>query len=447
MKTHLLMISFFFSLITYSQSSYDDVAVIINDNSQVSINIGKYFQQARNIPPQNMIHILGPITEHIDSIEFVQIREQIENQLISLGISDSINYLVTTKGVPLKINSGCLLDSVPGTNCASVDSELALILGPLSNSIGGSGAVNNPFFGDTSNFSRDSLGIYLVTRLDGYSEFDVYKLIDRSGPGKGINKISAKAVVDVSNASGSDSTYFVSQIIPAYDYLVNNSWNAEFDANHALLNNQMDVFGYFGLGFGPLPMAPFNYDWTDGSVGALTMSSSAFTFDEGINSGDYLLIADLIKNGCTGALGYVDLIYFSQIWRTDVFLNRYLDTSTTFNLAESYYMAEKTLSWQSVIIGDPKSSVIIDNLASQFENEIEEINLYPNPSAGIVHLRANEVINSVSVFNIAGAQIRNHDQIMSNSVQIDLQDVENGIYTIQVVIGDDVLRKRVVINH
>ena len=168
MKIAFLSLLLSFSFFSRAQTvSYTDVAVIINDNSQISIDIGNYFQSARNIPSQNMIHVLSPTTENINSLEFEQMRAQIESHLVSNGIADSINYLVTTKGVPLKVNGGCVLDPSSNSSCASVDSELALILGPLSNSIGLSGQVVNPVYADTSNFDRESAGIYLVTRLDG----------------------------------------------------------------------------------------------------------------------------------------------------------------------------------------------------------------------------------------------------------------------------------------
>ena len=66
---------------------YADVGVIINDNSQTSIDIGTYFQQERNIPNENMIHVSAPVTEEIDSSEFEHIRIQIENYLTTSNLT------------------------------------------------------------------------------------------------------------------------------------------------------------------------------------------------------------------------------------------------------------------------------------------------------------------------------------------------------------------------
>ncbi len=446
MKTIAIMISLLTGMHIFSQTiTYDDVAVIINDNSPTSVQIGNYFQSARNIPAQNMIHILAPTTEDIDSLQFEQMRVQIEAHLVGWDMVDSIAYLVTTKGIPLTVNRGCVVDTISGASCASVDSELALILGAYNNAIGVNGQIMNPFYEATDNFDRDAYGIYLVTRLDGYSKEDVFHLIDHSAPLMGVNKASAKGVVDISNATGGDSIYFTDQFVPAYNYLINNSWNADLDLATSPWINQNNVFGYFGLGHGPLPSMTLNYEWTDGAVGAMSMCNSAFTFDAGTNSNTSFLIADLIADGCTGALGHVDYIYFSQIWDADVFVDRYLDPNQTFNLAESFYMSEKTLSWQTVIIGDPKASLVIDNLAELNAPEINGFQIYPNPSAGNFTVNASEAITSILVFDMRGAVVKRYDKVMQSTVALDLSDVGSAVYLLQVEIDGDLLKERVVV--
>ena len=129
--------SAFMAITSFAQTtSYDDVGVIVNVNSPVSMQIASYFQQARNIPSQNMIYVSAPTTEVINDAEFTQLRAQIENYLVSQNLQDSLNYLVTTKGVPLKRNSiDCVVNAGNG-DCGSVDAELSLILGIHQNQIG-----------------------------------------------------------------------------------------------------------------------------------------------------------------------------------------------------------------------------------------------------------------------------------------------------------------------
>ena len=155
-----------------SSHSYDDVILIINNNSQISKDIGNYFKAKRNINDSRIVYINTTDREEINLKDYNnQIRVPIENFLISNNLTDYINYIVTTKEVPLKI-----VDK----QVRSVDSELTLILGPYNDSIGVTKKIINPYYSKNETFSRDKFGIYLVTRLTGYTYSDVKNLIDRS---------------------------------------------------------------------------------------------------------------------------------------------------------------------------------------------------------------------------------------------------------------------------
>lgn len=448
MKSALLIT--LLSLIFFSNAqttSYQDVAVIINDNSQTSIDIGNYFQAARNIPEENMIHVFAPTTESIDSVAFEQLRAQVENHLINTNSVNSINYLVTTKGIPLKI-----ISPTPNNNSliptgASVDSELCLILGNYSNHIGQSGSFLNPFFNNTSNFSRDSVEVYLVTRLDGYTAEDVFNLIDNSGPSTGINKLSSRAIIDISNFGPSDFSSFTSEFLPAYSFLTNNSWNSEIDTNFTPLVNQDNIFSYLGVGHGPLPTTDINYNWTKGSFGTMEMCNSAYTFDQSINSDNDFIVADLIANGCTGVIGHVDYIFFSQIIDVELFLTRYLDENHNYNLAESFYMADQFSSWQTVIIGDPKASLVIDNAATIPKNSLNQITIYPNPTSGKIQIKSNEIIRLIEMFDMQGKLVNYINQPNLYSIELDLSNLTNGIYLIQSTIGNQIIHDKVILRN
>lgn len=448
MKLNILILFSAINLSVFSQTiNYNDVAVIVNDNSQTSIDIANYFQALRNIPNVNMIHISAPLTEEIDSLQFEQIRSQIENYLQTNNLADSINYIVTTKGVPLKVESGCFDPQVSSDACASFDSELTLILGPNSNQIGLNGSIGNPVYNTTGNFSHVNSGIYLVTRLDGYSKEDVYNLLDRSGPLTGLNQQSAQAIIDLNAATASDSAYFMNYyLVPTYDFLNNNSWNVQLDANYSPLLNQGDVFFYNFEGHGPLTNVNLNYSWTFASIGALSSCKTASTFDSTTNTSNDFIIADLIAEGCTGAHGNVDCIYFSQMLNSENLVSRYLDPVMNYNLAESFYMAEPRLSWQAVIVGDPKTSIIISDEAGISESSLYHLNIYPNPSNGIININANESISSITVFDMSGALVRQFEQLHENSVQLDLQGIKKGHYILHVSVGERIMRERIVIH-
>lgn len=84
---------------------YSDVLVVINDNSATSTTIGNYYVTSRGIASTSVIHINTVTTEAVSRTEFTNnIRTPIENFITSRGITTSTNYIVTTKGVPLRLN-------------------------------------------------------------------------------------------------------------------------------------------------------------------------------------------------------------------------------------------------------------------------------------------------------------------------------------------------------
>jgi uncharacterized protein (TIGR03790 family) len=428
------IVSFFIitSLSAFSQTvPYSDVGVIVNDNSQVSVEIGNYFQNARNIPAQNMIHINAPSDEVINSVQFDQIRVQIENYLLSSGLQNSLNYLVTTKGVPLRIDSVDCLQN-PSTYCASFDADIALILGPWNTHISNT-YYPNPYFGKDEHFSRDTFGFYLVTRLDGYTKEDVFHLIDNSGPNTGLDPQNYHAVLDLNLASGSDSSYFVDMHLqPAYDTLLNANWNATIDYSDVPLINQPNVFAYYTTGHGPINSVDLNYTWSPGSFSSMSTCGTASTFNSTSNTSNSFLIADLIAEGCTAAHGHVNCIYFSQIFNFDILVHRYLDPIKDYNLAESYYMADRSLSSQTVIIGDPKASVFIANSASLSTLANDMIKLFPNPTMDEFKISGiNEFHGgvSLSITSIDGSIIA-IDEEVNEGDSFDL--IVSGVYFVNV---------------
>ena len=415
-------------------TNYTDVGVIVNLNSPVSMQIGSYFQQARNIPNQNMIYVSVPTTEVINDTEFNQLRTQIENYLVSQNLQDSLNYLVTTKGVPLKRNSiDCVVTSGSG-DCGSVDAELSLILGTHQNQIGQPSAFVNPYFNQNEHFSRAQYGIYLVTRLDGYSQEDVFNMIDGSGPLTVVNQQIATGVIDLVESYGIDTVYFMdSYVNPTYNNMLAENWNATTDVSPSVLTDQINVFSYFYVGYGPVDSIQMNYKWLPGSFSALSTCSSAETFDAQSNPNESFYIADLIKDGCTAAHGYVNCIYISQLFRADILVNRYLNPIAQYNLAESYYMADATLSYQSVIIGDPKSSIVIDDDAGLSSMQTPSFRLYPNPSTGSFRIKGLEQLQgnvSIAITNSLGMRVFMDDEVFDNETY---QLEESGVYFISIL--------------
>jgi uncharacterized protein (TIGR03790 family) len=207
------------SILSSQTATYNDVAVIININSAASETIGTYFAEKRNIPETNIIRISAPVTEEIDSLQFQQIRAQVESYLNVNGLTESINYIVTTKGMPLKVKRFEVM------RCASVESDLALILGTYASYIGNAGRVSSTYYRQRNNFTRAQYGFYLVTRLDGYTVANVKGLIDRADVIDTHLPETGKFVFDMDPGWNSAAGYLNTRMRTAKDTLVRRTMN------------------------------------------------------------------------------------------------------------------------------------------------------------------------------------------------------------------------------
>ena len=348
---------------------HDDVAVIINNNSNISKQIGRYFASHRNIPNQNIIYINALADEEINDLEFNNLRSQVENYIQANNLEDKINYIVTTKGMPLKVNRGdTFSESSPS---ASVESELTLILGPYSNNIGQNGIVFSPYYYQKAHFSRSKYGIYLVTRLDGYTSDEIMAMIDKAA--QPIVVDGAK-FVQLIKPNVVKRTKFVFDQDPAWDsslpglnhamasastILTSKGYNVLLNTDSVYVTNQTDVLGYVSWGSNDHYANRYTQNaiphnkWHRGALAETYVSSSGRTFSKPVTYGQSL-VADLITEGITGVKGYVYEPYSFAMAVVPVLFDRY---TSDYNLAESFYMASRLLSWMDVVIGDPKTSI------------------------------------------------------------------------------------------
>jgi uncharacterized protein (TIGR03790 family) len=327
--------------------SYDDVLLIINVQSAASQTIGEYFAASRGIPPGRIATISTPESETISRQTFEQdVRLPVENFIRENQLESAISYIVTTKGVPLRIST----DKITSDR-ASVDSELSLILGPYADQIGAVNAVPNPYHAIDYPFSREMFGIYLVTRLTGYTVTDVLTLIDRS-------------------AQPAQTGTFVLDVDPTKDAIagsdIANQWLRDaavilekagqtvlLDQSAEFVVNQTGVLGYAGWGSNDANVtdnAKPKFTWLAGSIAETYVSTSARTFTAGAVYGQSL-VADLIAEGATGVKGYVYEPYLSTVAKPMILFDRYVKG---YSLADSYYAASSSLGWQDVVVGDPK---------------------------------------------------------------------------------------------
>ena len=365
MKKLAVLVSIFLAVISNAESqTYNDVLVIVNSNSAISQNVGQYFKAQRGIPSVNICSMAMATTEEIDSATFAGYVSQIKTYMTSNSLTSSINYIVTTQGVPLKVRrSSSVFD--PNSNASSFDSDLCLMNSGLEGRIGKAGFELNPYLYSTSNFSRSApfSNIVLVTRLAGYSYTDIVGLIDRA---KQPYHSAGKFVFDEDPARVGNILNVRMEI--AKDTLVKRGFNVLLNTTSEYVVNQTAVLGYVSWGSNDTYWSSYtqkaqpHFDWSAKALAETYVSSSGRSFEDSSfvepTIGWQSMVADLIhENGVTGVKGYVFEPYTTAMSRVNYLFDRW---TNGYNLAESFYASSYCLGWMDVVIGDPKSRFAAD---------------------------------------------------------------------------------------
>lgn len=337
------------------------VLIVVNDNSSLSRAIGEYYARRRSVPMNNVCRIHAPDEETVPRATYNRvIADPIEACLRTRHLTETVLYLVTTAGVPLRIDGAW----GPRGDCASVDSELTLLYAELHGiSHPAAGPWINPFFGHTREpFTHPRFAMYLVTRLAGYDFADVKNLIDRSleAANRGKFVIDMK---DDNDAEGNNWLRSAAHALPKSRVV--------FDHSTKVLYDEHDVIGYASWGSNdPERHRRFlGFHWLPGAIATEYVSTNARTFrrppDTWNLSNWYTpklwfagspqtLTADSIHEGVSGASGHVFEPYLAFTPRPDYLLPAYYRGR---NLAESYYLSIRALSWQNIVVGDPLCSL------------------------------------------------------------------------------------------
>ncbi len=333
---------------------------MVNQNSSESKEIGEYYARRRGIPIGQVCRIETTTEETISRAEFnAEIAGPIAAFLTKNKLTEQILYIVTTLGVPLRVKATS--GSGVTTDGASVDSELTLLYTDMHRGRGHAvtGALPNPFFGKTDRkFSHPEFPIYLVTRLAAYDFAEVRGSIDRAL----VAANRGKFVIDMRSSEDGEGDNWLrdAAIKLPTDRLV-------VDQSSKVLYEQTDVIGYASWGSNDSNRHRrfVHFDWLPGAIMTEYVSTNARTFkrppdDWTIGPWENLktyfegspqtMTADYIHEGVTGASGHVDEPYLIMTPRPDFLLPAYYSGR---NLAESYYLAIRSLSWQNIVIGDP----------------------------------------------------------------------------------------------
>ena len=346
--------------------------VVFNTADGDSKDLAEFYAEKRGIPKANLVGLKCSTFEEINRDEYDQTiadplrRAMTVNNLWKLREPGSplspvewnkIRFVALMRGIPLKISPAVGYpgdrqagpESVATHNEAAVDSELAL-LAMRSRFI--SGIVTNPYFRAFSSITDFKIPeLLLVCRLDGPTPEIVRRMITDSIAAEK-EGLAGFAYVDARGLTG-DGGYAEGD-----EWLRNIAAEARKRGSPVVLDNGPDLFpsGY------PMKKTALYFGWYSGDViGAL--ASPGFRFERGavavhihsysggtVRSKTSAWVGPLLNLGAAATLGNVYEPYLSLTPNLDVFHER---LRAGFTFAESAYMAQRFLSWQTTFVGDP----------------------------------------------------------------------------------------------
>ncbi|MEN6372466.1 MAG: TIGR03790 family protein [Armatimonadota bacterium] len=361
----------------------NDVLVVRNSNSPVSVRIAAYYMSKRGISDSRLVTVktadssVSAANESISPDDYVaQIHKPVADYLAKHALVNKIKYIVLTKGVPFRLSS----DPTGGTSGGqSVDSVLATLgmSNPMFVNLGAKGhPVVNRYWRSREPFSHQKYGGYLVTRLDGYTEDDAKSLVDRAAapaPKQRVILLDADAKKGLGDAAIQPKSILNDSGTDIIDVPVN---FPDFNADMVHLGNMLSdkpnthvildktdsficiskpvtVYVSWGSNDGKFNADVYhNIKLGPRSLAETAVSSSGRTLLK--TTGGQSLIADLIAQGAAGAKGYVTEPYLVSMASPSVFVDLYLSGR---NLAESFYAGSRFLAWKDIVLGDPLCSL------------------------------------------------------------------------------------------
>lgn len=344
--------------------------VVFNQDVPESVELAKFYALKRGLARDHLVGLSVSKTEEISRDEYdTMIRDPLravfkERHWWTLNeprggpvtvASNSIRFVAMMKGMPLKIRPAT---DYPGDkpggppignrNDASVDSEVAA-LGAFSDQI--SGPLPNPYFQSYKAIAEvDLSAVLLVCRLDAPQVATVRRMItdaietEKAG-------LWGRAYIDGAHHStgglGVGDQWLAGirdQLHKVGVPLIYEDTPEIFPDSYPMTDCALYYGWYAGTVAGPFTQPDFQF--APGAIAVHIHSFSASTLhDENAN-----WAGPLVTKGAAATIGNVYEPYLQLTAHLDILNDRLLHG---FTFAESAYMSVQTVSWMSVMVGDP----------------------------------------------------------------------------------------------
>ena len=379
------------ALVRLAAGEADNVVVLVNASDSGSADIAKYYTEKRGIPSENIIALKMTTKETVTVREFVDTiynpllnalidqkwmnavkatgRDSVGRERVSIA-THHISYLVTTRGVPLRIaNDPALLETnleqLPKqfqVNNGSVDGELALLASPANLPM--TAFVPNPLFSNMKPTRLDAKRVIRVSRLDGPSVESVTKLIDRSLQAEA-EGLMGRAYFDIGGPHAKGDEWMNA----AAGLAVKASFDTDFEKTKRPMDGRdrydapaIYMGWYRQNAYGPWRAAKWSVP--PGAIGFHLHSFSATT----VRSTSQGWLGAFVNQGYCATVGNVYEPYLEYTHHPHKLLGALLDGHT---FGEAAMFSNPALSWQGVAIGDPLYRPFKVGLDAQLQDSME----------------------------------------------------------------------------
>jgi uncharacterized protein (TIGR03790 family) len=349
------------------------VVILANSRDAESVALAEFYAGERGVPRANIIALPLPEEEDITWRTFIdQVYQPVQDELHRRGwlegtassLVDSLGrkrygftghriaYLVTCRGVPLRIsNDPLLLGAKPANkvadqfhkNEAAVDSELSLL---AQSGTAITGLVANPLFGNERPSAFQSEFVVKVSRLDGPTFASARRLVTaaREGEQRGL---LGRYYVDLQgpHADGDKWLEATRSQLDALGFDGDSEQSGATLAPEARFDAPVLYFGWYAGNVGG-PFAVEGFTFPPGAIAVHIHSFSAQTMHSDTSAWG----GPLVARGVAATVGNVFEPYLQFTHRPHLLL-RALSQGKTFG--DAAYFALPALSWQAVAIGDP----------------------------------------------------------------------------------------------
>src|SRR2546425_4151004 len=361
-----------------------NVVVVVNQNSSNSVQLGNYYAEQRQIPPQNYLRINWPTSNVVawtDSDFATYLYNPLLSMLSSRQLTNQVDYVVPSMDIPYRVTSGA---NEPNSTTSTLfyGFKADPVLDPFQCSIAPG----------STNLYAGSEGIFRSTPpISASSNSFLVTMITHS------NRALAKQIVD--SGTLADGTFPTQTVYLAKSSDVNRNVryltydNAIFNAR--LRGNSMQrtntdynwIFGYcLGVQQGVYLSTTAGTTFAPGSMADNLTSFGGDLFEQ---TGGQLNLLEYLTSGAAGSYGTVTepCNYLEKFPSPQ----NYFYQSRGFSLAECYYQSV-TNPYQGLIVGEP--------LAAPFARP---------PAAAWIGLPANSVLSGTTNLTLqATAADANH---------------------------------------